>query len=253
MNRRTSLGVLASGILGLVSICICGMAQTSATPNPSTLPVPTQTNPAGTGGSNTATPPGDPTPPASPAPAPPAKQTAPQNQQNAPTTNPAVEQTSPTGNNAITKPTAPSANPGSTTPGAAESSAAAGVGALNAGGLTSDQLHQRIDAALNSEPTLSGSNLTVNVSDDAIDLSGTVTSSKDRVTARRIVQSFAGNRRVRERVTVGGARSSNPPPNGPKDESATPKGEKSEKSENVNRPITDPAKHGDASEEPRRM
>jgi osmotically-inducible protein OsmY len=125
---------------------------------------------------------------------------------------------------------------------------------LNTGGLTSNQLHQRIDAALHSEPTLSGSNLTVNVSDDSIDLSGTVTSSKDRVTARRIVQSFAGNRRVRERVTVGGARSSNPAPNGLKDESATPKAEKSEKGEveNVNRPITDPAKHGDASEEPRR-
>jgi hypothetical protein len=252
MNRRASLAVLASGVFVFASVS--GKAQTTANPNPSTLPVPTQTNPAGTGGSNTTAPPPDPTPPASTAPAPPPKQTAPpapQNQQSAPTTNPAVEQTSPTGNNAIkNQPTPPSANPGSTTPGAAES--AAGLGALNAGGLTSDQLHQRIDAALHSEPTLSGSNLTVNVSDDSIDLSGTVSNSKDRLTAHRIVQSFAGNRRVRERVTVAGGSPRSSTPNATKDQPATPTTEKSEV-EKANRPITDPAKHGDASEEPRRM
>jgi hypothetical protein len=196
----------------------------------------------------------------------PQKQT-PQNQQSAPAENPAVQQTSPTGNNAITNEPNKTASPapeaaspeagnpqgkGSTTPGAAESPSAAGdVGSLNAGALTPEQLHQRIDAALHSEPTLSGSNLTVNVSDDAIDLSGTVNSSKERLTARRIVQSFAGNRRVRERVTVGGggARNANPnpPPNG-KEQNAP--GEKSEV-QNANRPITDPARHGDQSEEPR--
>jgi hypothetical protein len=252
MNRRTSLGILASGVF--VFITVNGSAQTTATPNPSTLPVPTQTNPAGTGGSNTTTPPPDPTPPASANPAPPPKQTAspaPQNQQSAPSTNPAVEQTSPTGNNAIkNQSTPPSANPGSTTPGAAESSPAADVGPLNAGGLTSDQLHQRIDAALHSEPTLSGSNLTVNVSDDSIDLSGTVSSSKDRITARRIVQSFAGNRRVRERVTVAGSGSRSSNPNATKDQPAPPTAEKSE-AQKANRPITDPAKHGDASDDPR--
>jgi hypothetical protein len=253
MNRRASLGVLASGVFVFISV---GLAQTTANPNPSTLPVPTQTNPAGTGGSNTTTPPPDPTPPASTAPAPPAKQTAPpapQNQQTAPSTNPAVEQTSPTGNNAIkNQPTQPSANPGSTNPGAAESSPAGGMGALNAGGLTSDQLHQRIDAALHSEPTLSGSNLTVNVSDDSIDLSGTVSSSKDRLTAHRIVQSFAGNRRVRERVTVAGGSPRSSTPNATKDQIAAPTTEKSEV-EKANRPITDPAKHGDASDDPRRL
>jgi hypothetical protein len=127
------------------------------------------------------------------------------------------------------------------------------VGSLNAGALTPEQLHQRIEAALHSEPTLSGSNLNVNVSDDAIDLSGTVNSSKERLTARRIVQSFAGNRRVRERVTVagGGARNASPNPNAqPNGKEPNTPAEKSEV-QNANRPITDPAKHGDQSEEPR--
>jgi hypothetical protein len=304
MKREPScsvlVGLLVSGALLLGGVG--AMAQTAANPNPSsTLPLPAQTSPAGSGGSNTSTAPNDPTAPTTPAPAPPPTQKAPpaaqqsanpaqqqadpqpqgqapqnpepqkqtpQNQQSAPGENPAVQQTSPTGNNAITNEpnkTAPEAaspeagNPqgkGSTMPGAAEASSQGDVGSLNAGQLTPEQLHERIEAALHSEPTLSGSNLTVNVSDDAIDLSGTVNSSKERLTARRIVQSFAGNRRVRERVTVagGGARNANPNPSAQPNEKdpnpPNPPGQKSEV-QNANRPITDPARHGDQSEEPR--
>jgi hypothetical protein len=259
MKNRVAEGVLMATVLGS-SLCVMG--QTSATPNPSTLPVPTQTNPAGTSGTNSGTPP-DPTPPASAHPAPPPQQKAPdENAPNpqtseksipnagTPAANPGTaQQTSPTGGSGAIQNSQPSKTPGSTTPGAAE---AGGVASLNAGGMTSDQLHQRIDSALRNEPTLSGSNLTVNVSDDAIDLSGTVSSPKERLTARRIVQSFAGNRKVRERVTVGGTRGSNPSqdstnaPSSSKQDSGA-KGEE----QNLNRPISDPAKQGDRSGDPR--
>ncbi|MCU1283865.1 MAG: hypothetical protein JWO13_215 [Acidobacteriales bacterium] len=278
MKSRAGWGVWASRValgIGITSAGIA-MAQTSATPNPQTLPVPTQTNPAGTtGGTNTATPPSDPTPPASAHPAPPPTATAPNggkaqssdnpgtSQQTSPTGDrPGAQQTSPTGgaNQAIkdqgTSGATVPKTPGSTTPGAAEAggkstlpqSSEGGVGSLNEGGLTSDQLHERIDNALRNEPTLSGSNLTVNVGDDSIDVTGTATSNKERVTARRIVQSFAGNRRVRERITVRGGGVSNAAPaiTGSKPEEKSQAEDKEQQ-----KPKGDPAKLGDRSGDPR--
>jgi hypothetical protein len=82
----------------------------------------------------------------------------------------------------------------------------ASVASLDNSGLTSAQLQQKIEAAIHSEPTLSGSDLTVNVTDDEINVSGTVGSGKDRTTASRIVNSFGENRKVKEKINVSGGK-----------------------------------------------
>ena len=48
------------------------------------------------------------------------------------------------------------------------------------------------------------SGVMVNVTDSAIELTGTVPSSRDRTTAKRIAQSYAGNRKVTDNLTVSG-------------------------------------------------
>ena len=65
-----------------------------------------------------------------------------------------------------------------------------------------------IQTALRNEPTLSSSNVSVNVTDDSIELNGSAPSAKDRDEAKRIAQSFAGNRRVVDNIKVAGAGSS---------------------------------------------
>jgi osmotically-inducible protein OsmY len=65
-------------------------------------------------------------------------------------------------------------------------------------------LQGKIENALKAEPTLSSSSLVVNVSGDSIELSGSVPSGKEKQTAKRIAQSFAGNRKVSDRITVTG-------------------------------------------------
>jgi osmotically-inducible protein OsmY len=44
----------------------------------------------------------------------------------------------------------------------------------------------------------------VNVTDSTIELSGTVPTGKEKQTAKRIAQSYAGNRKVIDRLTVTG-------------------------------------------------
>ena len=65
-------------------------------------------------------------------------------------------------------------------------------------------LQNQIQNALQNEPTLRNDNLNVNVTDSTIELSGTVQTSKEKQTAQRIASSFAGNRRVRDRITLSG-------------------------------------------------
>jgi len=65
-------------------------------------------------------------------------------------------------------------------------------------------LQSRIQEALREEPALSGSRITVNVTDSAIELAGTVNSGKDRQTADRIAQSFDGNRKFEDKLVVTG-------------------------------------------------
>jgi osmotically-inducible protein OsmY len=67
----------------------------------------------------------------------------------------------------------------------------------------SNTLRSQIDSALKSDPTLSSSQLSVDVNYSQITLSGTVPSGKEKLTAVRIAQSYAGNRKVNDKVTVG--------------------------------------------------
>ena len=65
------------------------------------------------------------------------------------------------------------------------------------------QLQSHIQVALTNEPTLANSNINVNVTEDEIALSGSVSNGKARQTAERIARSFAENRRVTDHLTVG--------------------------------------------------
>jgi hypothetical protein len=75
----------------------------------------------------------------------------------------------------------------------------------NAAGTDSTTLQNQIQTALKNEPTLANDNISVNVTDNAIDLSGTAASRKERMTARRIALSYANNRKVQDHITVAGA------------------------------------------------
>jgi len=70
----------------------------------------------------------------------------------------------------------------------------------------------QVQNALQKEPTLSNDNITVSVTDDTIELNGTVSSGKEKQTAKRIAQSYAGNRKVKEHLTVSGQGSDNKNP-----------------------------------------
>lgn len=133
------------------------------------------------------------------------------------------------------------------------------AGALSPVQPKSDELRQKIESALKREPALSNATIVLNISDDAIDITGNANSPKERLAARRIVQSFAGNRRVRERINVAGITRKEDealptgtpqPPNGakPADQPAPPSPDNKPVE---NKPKTDPEKHGDASDKPR--
>lgn len=74
---------------------------------------------------------------------------------------------------------------------------------VNNAATSGSDLQGQIQNALKNEPTLAGDNVNVTVSDSEIDLAGTVASGKEKLTAKRIVQSYAGNRKVKEHLTVG--------------------------------------------------
>ena len=65
-------------------------------------------------------------------------------------------------------------------------------------------LQGQIQQALHNESTLDASHISVNVTDNSIELSGTVPSSEDKKTAQRIAQSFDGNRKFSDSLTVTG-------------------------------------------------
>jgi hypothetical protein len=79
-----------------------------------------------------------------------------------------------------------------------------GAASSGAAASSSDQVRNDIQTAFRNEPTLTSSNVSVNVTDDTIELNGSAPSSKDRDEAKRIAQSFAGNRRVVDNLKVGG-------------------------------------------------
>lgn len=128
---------------------------------------------------------------------------------------------------------------------------------LNMFGPTTAELRQRLATALRNDPALHGSNIVANVSDDTISLTGSVRTAKDRETARRIAESFASNRKVKEKITVAGSAAKGgvgqsasevSAPTNPKTQSTAPSRPTTQKPESPNRPVTDPA---NAQEKPR--
>jgi hypothetical protein len=106
---------------------------------------------------------------------------------------------------------------------------------------------------LQGEPTLHNDNVTVNVTDSTIELGGNVQTSKEKQTARRIASSFAGNRRVQDRITVSGKGSAangtgaNNTGTSPASNSANPNPNDNTQNPSANKPKA----NGDASTNPR--
>lgn len=95
--------------------------------------------------------------------------------------------------------------------GAASSSAAASSpspdaanssGAISA--MSDSDLQSQIQTALSKEPTLAGDSARANVSGDTIELAGTVGTNKEKITATRIVQSYAGSKKLVNKLTITG-------------------------------------------------
>jgi osmotically-inducible protein OsmY len=101
---------------------------------------------------------------------------------------------------------------GTTAPSASASTQSSTSASRSSGLPASDQpaasdsatLQTTIQDKLKSEPLLSSSTVNVNVTDSTIELSGTVSTGKEKQTAERIAQSYAGNRKVVDRITVTG-------------------------------------------------
>lgn len=80
---------------------------------------------------------------------------------------------------------------------------------------SSTDVQGQIQNALKNEPTLSNDSINVSVTDDMIELNGTVATAKEKETAKRIAQSYAGNRKVKEHLTVGGQADNKGPDSNP--------------------------------------
>ena len=68
--------------------------------------------------------------------------------------------------------------------------------------LSTEQAQKQITSHLNSEPGLDHTNLVAQVSDSAVVLSGNVRSEEQHDLALRIVQSYAGYRKVVDKVKI---------------------------------------------------
>ena len=119
-------------------------------------------------------------------------------------TTPSSTPQSSTAGTAGTSSTPSSTMPQSSAEGTAGATAAGTAPAPGAPGDIGSDLQTQIQTALKHEPTLANDNINAVVAGDTIDLSGNVASGKERQTALRIAQSFAGNRRVVDHLTVAG-------------------------------------------------
>ncbi len=93
---------------------------------------------------------------------------------------------------------------------AANPDAANSSGAISA--MTDSDLQSQIQSALSKEPTLAGDSAHATVSGDTIELAGTVGTNKEKITATRIVQSYAGSKKLVNKLTVGGRSEKSPAP-----------------------------------------
>lgn len=115
--------------------------------------------------------------------------------------------------------TAPGSTPDPTQPTidkqAPPQSSMATSGTTATGMTDSATLKGQLESAYQAEPTLTGSNIQVNVTDTTVELTGSVPTNKEKTTARRIAQSYAGNRKVIDKMTVSG-KGAGPAPTTPK-------------------------------------
>jgi hypothetical protein len=70
--------------------------------------------------------------------------------------------------------------------------------------MTDSDLQNQIQNALSKEPTLTGDSPHVNISGDTLELAGSVGTNKEKITATRIVQSYAGSKKLVNKLTVSG-------------------------------------------------
>ena len=116
--------------------------------------------------------------------------------------------------------TAPSTNPG-TTPGSnagGTTQPASNTGAQSSTGAQENpgtpevgttlpdnaSLQGQIQNAFKNDSNLRNGNIVTNVTDESIELTGTVATGKDRQAAKAIAESYAGNRKVVDHLTVAG-------------------------------------------------
>jgi hypothetical protein len=64
------------------------------------------------------------------------------------------------------------------------------------------ELQSQIQNALSKEPTLSGDAVHVTVSAPSIEIAGSVATAREKQTATRIVESYAGNKKVISHLTI---------------------------------------------------
>lgn len=146
------------------------------------------------------------------------------------------------------------ANAGSATPAPPSNGSGDYGGSIN----DTTTLQKQIQDAMQNEPTLHNDNVNVSVTDSTIELSGAVQNGKEKETARRIASSFAGNRRVKDRMTLAGrsAPATNPNSsslgNSPASNPANPTSPTNANNPNAQNPSANtPATNGDASPNPR--
>jgi BON domain len=71
-------------------------------------------------------------------------------------------------------------------------------------GLSTAQIEQHIQGMLNSEPALADANPAVKANDQSVTLTGTVATEAQHDLALRIAQSYAGDRRIVDKINVRG-------------------------------------------------
>ncbi len=68
--------------------------------------------------------------------------------------------------------------------------------------LTTQEVRQQIERNLKSEPALAGATISVVVDEDRVVLRGGIYSEQQHDLALRIAESYAGNRRIVDRITL---------------------------------------------------
>jgi hyperosmotically inducible periplasmic protein len=103
----------------------------------------------------------------------------------------------------------PSSQPSSDQSQSAQPSQASGSQSSSGG---SSDVQTKIQKAFQQDPSLASSSVSANVTDDKIQLTGSVSSSADKDKAEQIAQQNAGGRKVDNKIEVGSSGTSSQPP-----------------------------------------